>query len=168
MVEAVIVISTMLVFLGAISWTRQAYGTKLDYQQRTRSDVLYFASHGCEQTGGGVGTPGGGGTAPVGPSGGEGAAGRAPTPDKAAIDHSWNSASASLQTSVTTQAVVDTNARGGGGGSIQYGRLALVSNVKGDSYSTCNEKKYNSQFTAWFQFGLDYVTSGGGAVDIFR
>ncbi|MBX3206403.1 MAG: hypothetical protein KF764_15120 [Labilithrix sp.] len=168
MIEAVIVISTMVVFMGTIAWTRQAYGAKLDYQQRTRSDVLYYASHGCKESGGGVGSPGGGGTAGLGPTGGENAANRAPTPDKAAINQSWNSAAGSLKTTVTGKAIIDQNARGGNGGSIQYGPLSLVSNVSADSYSTCNEPDYGSQFVAWFNFGLNFVTSGGGVVDIFR
>ena len=54
MAEGIIVISVMLGFLGLIVWVRMAYGTKLDYQQLTRSTTLYSASHACESEGGGA------------------------------------------------------------------------------------------------------------------
>ena len=47
MVESVIVISTLLVFMGLIVFMRKSYGAKLDIQQTTRANVLYYASHGC-------------------------------------------------------------------------------------------------------------------------
>src|SRR5262245_18554497 len=47
MVEAVIVVSTMLVFMGIIVFTRRAYGMKLDLQQWTRANALDYASHAC-------------------------------------------------------------------------------------------------------------------------
>ena len=40
MIEAVIVISTMVVFMGLIVFTRKAYGMTLDLQQQTRSNTL--------------------------------------------------------------------------------------------------------------------------------
>ena len=95
MIEGVIAISTMLIFLGLIMWTRQAYGMKLDMQQRTRSDTLYFASHACEDTGGGIGQSGGGGTIP-GDNPAAGAAGKSGLPDAAAVNRSWNSAAGSI------------------------------------------------------------------------
>ncbi len=166
MIESVIVISTMLIFLGLIVWTRQAYGMKLDMQQRTRSDVLYFASHGCENTGGGVGQAGGGGTIP-GDNPAAGAAQRSGLQDAAAVNRSWNSASGSLSGTANWQAVWDQNARGQNA-SINYGKLALKSNISAASAVTCNEKKYSSQLTAWAKFGLDMVKSGGGLFDVFR
>ncbi len=166
MVEAVIVISTMVVFSGLIIWMRQAYGMKLDMQQQTRSDALYFASHGCEDSGGGLGRTGGGGTAPTPNSPADTAAGRTRLPDSAAVSRSWNSASATMSGTASAQAAYDANARNGG--AIRYGRMNLVSNVSAGSYVTCNEKKYNSQLTAWFQFGLDFLRSGGGVADLFR
>src|SRR5262245_60829309 len=48
MVEAVIVLSTMLVFLGLIVWTRNSYAMKMDLQQDTRATSLYYASHACK------------------------------------------------------------------------------------------------------------------------
>jgi hypothetical protein len=166
MIESVIVISTMLIFMGLIVWMRQAYGTKLDLQQRTRSDVLYFASHACEDNGGGGGQASGGGTVPGGnPVGG--AAGASGLPEGQAASRSWNSASSSLTGSANGQAIFDQNAKGQGG-SINYGKMPLNSSIKAASACTCNEKKYTSQLTAWAKFGIDMVKSGGGIVDLFK
>lgn len=165
MVESVVVISTMLVFLGLIVWTRQAYGAKLDLQQRTRSDTLYYASHGCEGSTGGSASSGTGGT--VGgdrPPGSNASSGQ---PGAAALDKSWNEAKGTLQQTVELTAVVDNNATGQNA-SISYGRMALKSNVKASSEVTCNEKKYTNQLTAWFQFGMDMVSSGGGFGNLFN
>jgi hypothetical protein len=48
MVEAAIVIPTMLVFLGLIMWVNKSYETKLDRQTATRASVLYYASKACD------------------------------------------------------------------------------------------------------------------------
>ncbi len=167
MIESVIVISTMLIFLGLIVWTRQAYGMKLDMQQRTRSDTLYFASHGCENAGGGIGQMGRGGTVPGDGGPAANAAGKSGLPDAAAVNRSWNSASGSLSGTANWQAVWDQNARGGNAG-ISYGKMPLASNVSALSAVTSNEKKYKSQLTAWFQFGVDFLKSGGGVMGLFR
>lgn len=169
MIEGVIAISTMLIFLGLIVWTRQAYGMKLDLQQKTRSDTLYYASHACEETGGGTTAgQGGGGTVPgsAGPAGNT--APKTGLPDSAAVSRNWNSASGSANGTANWQAVWDTNARGGQGGSINYGKLNLVSNVSAASNCGCNEKKYGSQLTAWFQFGVDFLRTGGGVMNLFN
>ncbi len=167
MIESVVVISTMLIFLGLIVWTRQAYGMKLDLQQRTRSDTLYFASHACEDSGGGIGQTGGGGTVPGNGGPAAGAAAQSGLPDAAAVNRNWNSASGSLSGTASWQAVWDQNARGGNA-AINYGKMSLTSNVTAASAVTCNEKKYKSQLIAWFQFGVDFVKTGGGVMNLFR
>lgn len=48
MVEAIVVMGTMLVFLGMNMWAYKAYGGKIDQMNSTRRDALYFASHTCE------------------------------------------------------------------------------------------------------------------------
>jgi hypothetical protein len=163
MAEGIIVISTLLVFLGLIMWMRQAYGMKLDLQQRTRSDVLYFASHACEQTGGGVGTTGGGGTVPVDAD--ENVIG-AGFPGGAAVGRSWNTASGSAHGMATSQAAIDKNATGGDA-PIEYEKLPLKSSVSAFSSVTCNEKKYDNMLLAKFQFAIDFVKKGGGGLDLF-
>jgi hypothetical protein len=167
MIEGIIVISTMLVFMGLIVWTRQAYGMKLDLQQRTRSDTLYYASHACENTGGGIGQTGGGGTMGGGANPAANAAGQSGLPDSAAVNRNWNLASGSLNGTANWQAVWDQNAQGGDA-SINYGKLALTSNVTAASSVACNEKKYNSQLTAWFSFGVDFLKTGGGVMGLFQ
>lgn len=169
MVEGIIVISTFLVFMGLIVWSRKAYGMKLDEQMGTRSSVMYFASHGCE---GGVPGPGvslGSNSAPTDSrEAAESGAGKASVPNKKAADRQWNSASSVSDKTASWQTVWDVNARGQNA-SIQYGKQSLVSKIHAESHVTCNEKKYDNQWTAWFQFGLDFVKRGfGGVGDLFR
>jgi hypothetical protein len=156
MLEGVIVITTFLVFFGLIMWSRNAYGLKLDMQQKTRSEVLYYASHGCE--GGG----GNGGSVPIS-NPGENGAQNGPADGAAQAVRSWNSASLDLSDTATGSASVDTNATG----SIRLQKIGLSSNVTGTSNTVCNEPKYNSQLTAWFRFGVDLVRRGGGIADLF-
>lgn len=144
---------------------RQAYGLKLDLQQRTRSDVLYYASHGCEKSDG-VGQTGEGGTVP-GDNPAEGVAQRAGLRDAAAVKRNWNNASGTASGKASWHAVWDENARGQNG-AIRHGRLELTSDVSAASVVTCNEKKYDSQMTAWARFAFDLLRGGGGAANLFK
>ena len=65
------------------------------------------------------------------------------------------------------QAVWDENARGKNAPT-RYGKLALTSNVSAASTVTCNEKKYNSDVTAWAEFGLNVVRGHSGLMDLFK
>jgi hypothetical protein len=49
MVEAIVIMGTMLVFLGMNTWAFKAYGGKIDQMNSTRRDALYWASHSCEK-----------------------------------------------------------------------------------------------------------------------
>ena len=49
MVEAIVVMCTMMVFLGMNTWAFKAYGGKIDQMSSTRRDALYWASHSCEK-----------------------------------------------------------------------------------------------------------------------
>ena len=49
MVEAIVIMCTMLVFLGMNTWAYRAYGGKIDQMNSTRRDALYYASHNCEK-----------------------------------------------------------------------------------------------------------------------
>jgi hypothetical protein len=49
MVEAIVIMGTMLVFLGMNTWAFKAYGGKIDQMSSTRRDALYYASHNCEK-----------------------------------------------------------------------------------------------------------------------
>ena len=49
LVEAAVVIPVMLVFLGLTMWVHNSYDEKLASQTSTRAQVLYNASHNCEE-----------------------------------------------------------------------------------------------------------------------
>ena len=49
MVEAIVVMTTMLVFLGMNVYAQHAYGGKIDQANSTRRDALYWASHNCDE-----------------------------------------------------------------------------------------------------------------------
>lgn len=166
MVEGVVVVSTMLVFMGLIVWTRKSYGMKLDLQQTTRSNVLFYASHGC--TGAGASSAPGG-TVDTGSPEATNAANKSNVANKGGASRSWNTASASANDTSSWQTVWDVNARGGQGGSINLQKQGLSRPINAASTVTCNEKKYESQWSAWFQFGIDFVGRGfGGVGDLFR
>jgi hypothetical protein len=162
MIEGVIVVSTMLVFLGLIQFTRQSYGKKLDLQQQTRSTTMFFASHGCE------GDNGGGGDAPSGSKEAENAAGKSNVPNKAAASRHYNTASTSASDSASFQAIWDNNADGTNR-PMDLQKHTLTRSLSAKSKVTCNEKKYDNQWTAWMQFGIDFVGRGfGGLGDLFQ
>jgi hypothetical protein len=48
LVEAAVVIPSMLVFLGCIVFAHTSYSAKMDKQLGTRAGALYFASHNCD------------------------------------------------------------------------------------------------------------------------
>jgi hypothetical protein len=165
MIEGVIVISTMLVFMGLIVYMRKAYGMKLDLQQTTRSNVLYYASHGCTGSQGNT-------TEATGSSSGsrevENVAKKSNVPSKAVASRKWNTASATAGGTASWQTVWDTNAQKGGG-AINLQKQKLGRSITAASTVTCNEKKYDSQWTAWYQFAADFASRGfGGVGDLFR
>ncbi len=162
MVEGVVVISTMLVFFGLIVFTRNSYAEKLDIQQGTRSDVLYYASHACE--GGRPNVTTGSESEDVGGEGGakaEGVGSRTSEPGAAALGRSWNTASSSRDSRVNGVMTVDRNATGGGG-AIQLQRAPISRSVHAESTVACNEKRYDNPWTAWVKYGVDWAKSGGG------
>lgn len=164
MIEGVIVVSTMLVFMGFINYSRQSYGMKLDLQQQTRSSSLYFASHACE--GGGGATKGAGGTVP-GDNPAAGAAGKSGQEGAAAASRSYNTASATAQKTASFQATWDVNAKGGDA-SINLQKQTGQRSINAASKVTCNEKEYKNQWTAWAQFGMDFAMNLGGASSLFN
>jgi len=165
MLEGILVVSTMLVFLGLIVYARNAYVTKLDLQQRTRSNVLYYSSHGCT---------GEGGTAKESTSFGDGSriveivAGKMNTDESGAASRKWNTASASAQKSLSWRAVWDANAERQKEG-IDLRQHRFTRRIGADSTVTCNEKAYSSQWSAWYKFAGDFFKRGlGGVGDLFR
>ena len=49
MIEAIVVMGTMLVFLGMTKWAFRAYGGKIDQAAASRRDALYYAAHSCDK-----------------------------------------------------------------------------------------------------------------------
>ncbi len=165
MIEGIIVMTTMLVFIGFIVYTRKSYGMKLDLQQQTRANVLYYASHGC--TGGeGSSTEGQGSTDGIREV--DAAAEKSSIPNKVAASRRWNTAKSEATGTVNWQAVWDVNPEKGKSG-IQLEKHKLSRNISAHSETTCNEKKYGSQWSAWLEFGIDFVSRGfGGVGDLFK
>jgi hypothetical protein len=165
MIEGVVVVSTMLVFLGLIVFMRNAYTAKIDLQQRTRSNVLYYASHGCTGEGGTSRFSGlfGDGSAIV-----DAIVDKITMDEKAAAKRTWNTASASARRRVSWQTVWDQNAEKGEEG-IKLRRHNLSRTISAESTVTCNEKVYSNQWTAWYKFAGDFFKRGlGGIGDLFR
>jgi hypothetical protein len=52
MVEAIVIMLTMLTFLGMNLFAVKAYGGKLDQSTAVRRDVMYYATHNCAQNNG--------------------------------------------------------------------------------------------------------------------
>ena len=52
MIEGIVVMGTMLVFLGTTMWAFRAYGGKIDQAASVRRDALYLAAHACEKPNG--------------------------------------------------------------------------------------------------------------------
>ena len=159
MVEAAVVIPTLLVFLGLIMYVHNGYAAKMDKQFGTRSGTLYYASHSCE------------GTAPeatvpmvdeVDPNGGDPAQAKADKAaskldanERAGIDRSLNLVRAQpTDTSISPTRI------------IRDGKSSFLSRkIHAASEVACNEKRFDNPWTSVFQFIASYARSGGGFVD---
>jgi hypothetical protein len=180
MVEGIVVMTTMLVFLGMNIWAENVYGGKLDQANSTRRDVLYYESHGCEEANatdddtytqrtlsGISGAAKSGENLNVPPPdqtrdrvGGNFDGSRAGEGINGAVSRSWNTASGGKgPQNVSGSALVGEN-------SILVKKKALSVNLGTNSFSACNEKTYNNQWTAFFQFSWDTLKRGAGA-DVF-
>lgn len=180
MVEGIVVMTTMLMFLGLNLWAEKVYGGKLDQASSTRRDVLYYASHGCEETNS-VDVDNYTTDTLKGISGSAINADslNVPPPDTArdrvggnfnnspagqgisgAVSRDWNTASGGKgPQNVNGSAVI-------GEGSIFVKKRALSVDLGTNSWAACNEKKYDNQWTAFFQFSWDFLKRGAGA-DVF-
>jgi hypothetical protein len=52
MIEAIVIMLTMLTFLGMNLFAVKAYGGKLDQSTAVRRDVMYYATHNCAENNG--------------------------------------------------------------------------------------------------------------------
>jgi hypothetical protein len=154
MVEAAVVIPTLLVFLGVTIFSYRSYDRKLTIQTRTRSSVLHYASHACEgsppasisQQGGQVDLP----DAQAGEV--DRAASRLRASERAGVSRALNMARS--QASERVQASASQNGE----------KVLLERTVRASSAVACNEKRYDNQWTALIEFAIDFARSGGGVV----
>lgn len=167
MVEGIVVIITMLVFLGMTVWATKAYGGKLDQASDTRRDVLFYASHDCSQSPPGSAVQSAeeeadatdGEDAPEATAAADRLAGRG-RGEGAAVSRNWNMASTEKSSTVTGSAVVVSNPESG----LNARREGLSANLRTGSWVACNERRYDNAWTQVFEFGWDFLRSAGGAL----
>lgn len=156
MLEGIVVITTMLVFLGMIVFAGKAYGAKIDQAAQVRSDVLYYASHGCgelPENASATSTGGDEGAAVTPDAETSEATSRAAKiggNETSALERKWNMATSSAERTVDGEAIVDLK------------KVAISTRVKTDSWVACNEKTYGDMWTGLVDFGVDWVKSGAG------
>jgi hypothetical protein len=168
LVEAAVVIPSMLVFLGLTMWVHDSYDEKLASQTSTRAQVLYYASHNCtEEVPTELETQLGTRTRGAAPSsstqdsdttegsGGDAdhAASKLGGEEQEGLKRSWNLVKTHRDTTVS------------GSGSLDKQRFTMSIPVTSNSEVACNEKRYDSSWTAVFGFIGGFLRSGGGIVD---
>jgi hypothetical protein len=152
LVEAAVVIPTMLVFLGCIVFSYRSYDKKLSIQTSSRSSVLSYASHNCE----------GGAPTEVSLQGGEAdinadtsqldsAAGELRDSERAGTSRTLNIAHSSASAQVSGSAVVSATQK-----------APLQRTVSAKSGVACNEKRYDNQWTALIEFAVNFAKTGAG------
>lgn len=166
LVEAAVVIPVMLVFLGLTMWVHNSYDEKLASQTSTRAGTLYYASHDCdeevpENLSAQLGTKTSGGTGKSTEDsdtaqGADGPAKHAGTKlgdeEQTPMKQSWNKVTAHRDTSVSGTAVAEQK------------KVAFTVPITADSEVACNEKRYDSSWTAVFKFIPRFLKSGGGII----
>lgn len=161
MPEAIIVITVLLVFLGMITWAQRAYAAKIDQANATRSDVLFYASHSCEQGPPGEDTETGPAfehhdhdtpiaTGSEDTTTADTLAGALPAEGPGALKRDWNMASTMREQTVDGSAIVDLE------------KKKLSTHVKTQSWVACNEKNYGGNWTDLAQFVWDMKDNGAG------
>lgn len=156
MVEAIVIMGTMLVFFGMNMWAYKAYGGKIDVQNSTRRDALYFASQTCENRNGNDpdsytdgqlrGTPSSGGQSSLSFRGLiEAISGGGGNFDVAATARS-EKAPANVEGSALTRV---------GAGGVE--RTMLTARIGSKSAVGCNEKNYGDGVLALLRLGRDVV-----------
>lgn len=159
MVEAIVVMTTMLVFLGMNLWAVKAYGGKLDQASSTRRDAMFYATHSCE-----AGTPSDPDTytdpalAGVRSGGAAAEGGGFGQRLKDAIAGAVGFGTSQVEkgdTTVSGSAIVNTTPQAG----INLARVGLQATLKTSSMVGCNEKPYWNKWTALFQMGWGFLKS---------
>lgn len=164
MVEAAVVIPVMLVFLGLTMWIHNSYDEKLASQTSTRAQVLYNASHNCEeevpeemsvQLGtktSGTGNEKSSENADSAPGESTGVSKTPPTAE-GGLKRSFNLVRTHRDTTVGGTAVQDRQ------------KVAFSVPVTSNSEVACNEKRFDNDWTAVFGFIKSFIKSGGGIIN---
>lgn len=168
LVEAAVAIPVMLVFLGTTMFAHRSYDEKIALQMSARSEVLYNASHNCaEQAPSDMATQLGAGAPSSGTStesdqadtteGNAGqvdsAGGKIQEPAAAGLNRSWNLVKTSRSTDARGKAVMEQK-------TVQLNRT-----ITANAEVACNEKRFDSDWTAVFGFIKGFAQSGGGFID---
>jgi Flp pilus assembly protein TadG len=157
MVEAVIVMSVMLMFMGLIVWTRNSYAMKMDLQQETRSSSLYYASHACTGDKNAASSERTGTVQDSSPEA-ETAAKKTNLAGAIAVaSRAYNTARTVASGTSSFQAIWDA------AGGVNVRRQGLSRKVESSSKVTCNEPRFDGGFKDWIQFGISYLGGGLGA-----
>lgn len=160
MVEGIVIMTTMLVFLGMNIFAYRAYGGKMDQANSTRRDALFYASHSCgpcndldpdSYTDAALkGTRCGGGGSSLSFQGIiDAVRGGA----DANFDIMATARSHKEKTQVSGTAVVNATPQRG----INMTRAVLQANIETKSAVGCNEKPYYNKWAALFQMGFDFL-----------
>lgn len=157
MPEAIVVISTMLVFLGLVLFAHGTYARRIDLQTSTRSSSLYFASHACDGAAPDAATLQGQ-TADFGADTSEleGAASNLRDSERAGSTRDWGIARSEQTADVAGSAIVNLQ------------RVRFEHTVGAKSAVACNERSYDNRWTGLIPFAVEFATRGGGIVDLFQ
>jgi len=162
MVEAIVVMTTMLCFLGMNIYAQHAYGGKVDQMSSVRRDALFWASHNCDEKNGDDGDT-------------------YTDPElKKNEQYSGGASDFNLKNAITG---IFGGGSGGGSGNFDffatahvkktpttiYGQAIMAPNVTGahkeqlkatigtPSSVGCNEKAYYNFWTQIFEYGWDFM-----------
>ena len=158
MVEAIVVMTTMLCFLGMNIYAQHAYGGKVDQMNSTRRDALFWASHNCDEKNGDDGdtytdpalkdnesySGGSSSLSLKGLIGMFGGGGSAPFDIFATARVKKN------PTTIYGQAIMAPNVTGAH-------KESLKATIGTPSAVGCNEKAYYNFWTQIFEFGWDFI-----------
>lgn len=168
LVEAAVAIPVMLVFLGTTMFAHRSYDEKIALQMSARSEVLYNASHNCEETapaemarqlGAGAASSGinkeqGQADTTDGNAGQvDQAGGKLRDSEKQGLNRNWNLVKTSRTTSADGSAVQERKT------------VKLNRTITANAEVACNEKRFDNDWSAIFGFIKGFAQSGGGFID---
>jgi hypothetical protein len=183
MVEGIVIMLSMFVMFGMNLYAVKAYGGKVDQMSSTRRDVLYFASHACDpgrQNSSDQDTYTDQALAGLAGAAINGESSDFPPQDpndpnstttgaqhidsqvggglNASVQKDWNSASGGKSATVYGQAAATD------GNHLVPQKFNPAATIITNSYATCNEKRYDNDWTALLNYGWSWLQSAGGGL----